>query len=265
MPGARLTQEERRRIAAGLTAGLGYGEIARGLARPASTVTREIARNGGPSGYRADNAQRATARRSRRGRSALPRVPEGSARPDDGRDPAAVEEYAARLAELLAHLGMPRMVGRVLACLYLTDSGSLTATDLVRRLGVSPASVSKAIGYLEGQQLVRREKEGGSHRERYVVDDDIWYRALLASARRNTLLAEFARDGADLLGAATPAGARMAEASVFLEHMGADIVRAAQRRRRRPGEAGEAGEADAVEEAGAVEGAGNEGAPGARA
>lgn len=232
MPGARLTREERRLIAAGLTAGLGYGEIARQLDRPTSTVTREIARNGGPSGYRADNAQRATVRRSRRGRAAPPRVPEGSAGPGDGRDPAAVEEYAARLAELLAQLGMPRMVGRVLACLYVTDRGSLTAAELVQRLGVSPASVSKAIGYLADQELVRRERDADAQRERYVVDDDIWYRSLLASAQRNALLAEFARDGADLLGPDTPAGARMAEGSAFLEHMGADIVRAAQRRRR---------------------------------
>ncbi|MGA5822051.1 helix-turn-helix domain-containing protein [Kitasatospora sp. NPDC094028] len=233
MPGARLTQEERRQIAAGLTAGLGYGEIARQLARPTSTVTREIARNGGPSGYRADNAQRATARRSRRSKAAAPRVPEGSASTGDGRDPAAVEEYATRLAELLAHLGMPRMVGRVLACLYVTDCGSLTAADLVQRLGVSPASVSKAIGYLEVQELVRRERDESGPRERYVVDDDIWYRAMLASAQRNAALAEFARDGADLLGPATPAGARMAQASVFLELAGTDIVRAVRRRRRR--------------------------------
>ncbi|KPI07722.1 transcriptional regulator, ArsR family [Actinobacteria bacterium OV450] len=235
MPGARLTQEERRLIAAGLTAGLGYGEIARQLARPTSTVTREIARNGGPSGYRADNAHRATVRRSRRSKAAAPRMPEGGASTGYGRDPAAVEQYATQLAELLAQLGMPRMVGRVLACLYVTDCGSLTAAELVQRLGVSPASVSKAIGYLEGQELVRREREEGGLRERYVVDDDIWYRAMLASAQRNTVLAEFTRNGADLLGTATPAGARMAEASVFLDLAGTDIVRAVQQRRRQKG------------------------------
>lgn len=236
MPGARLTLEERRRIAAGLTARLGYGEIARQLDRPTSTITREIARNGGPSRYRADNAQRATARRSRRSKAPAPRVAEGSAGAGDGRDQAAVEEYATQLADLLAQLGMPRMVGRVLACLYVTDCGSLTAAELVQRLGVSPASVSKAIGYLEAQELVRRERPGGGGRERYVVDEDIWYRAMLASAQRNAALAEFARSGAELLGARTPAGARMAEASVFLELAGTDIVRAVQRRRR--GQAG---------------------------
>ncbi|MGK4581939.1 MarR family transcriptional regulator [Kitasatospora sp. HPMI-4] len=231
MPGARLTQEDRRKIAAGLTEGLGYGEIARQLARPTSTVTREIARNGGPSGYRADSAQHATARRSRRRKAGPPRTSDGGAGTADGRDPAAVEEFATQLAELLVHLGLPRMVARVLACLYVTDSGSLTAADLVRRLGVSPASVSKAIGYLEGQELVRRERDEDGRRERYVIDDDVWYRSLLASAQRNAILAEFTRNGAGLLGAATPAGARLRAAAAFLEDTGADIVRAVQRRR----------------------------------
>lgn len=152
----------------------------------------------------------------------------------DGRDPAAVQEFAAQLAELLVHTGLPRMVARVLTCLYVTDSGSLTSAELVQRLQVSPASVSKAIGYLEGQALVRRERfEQGEHgrRERYVIDDDIWYQAMLASARRNAMLAEFARNGAELLGPATPAGARLDTAAVFLEHTGEDLVRAVQRRR----------------------------------
>ncbi|GAA2914172.1 hypothetical protein GCM10020221_07340 [Streptomyces thioluteus] len=48
----------------------------------------------------------------------------------------------------------------MLGCLSITDSGSLTSADLVRRLRVSPASVSKAIAYLEGQDLVRRERDG---------------------------------------------------------------------------------------------------------
>jgi DNA-binding MarR family transcriptional regulator len=231
MPGARLTQEERRRIAAGLAKGLGYGEIARELGRPSSTVTREIARNGGPSDYRADRAQRATAQRSRRRKAGPARLPDSSTGAAAGRDPAQVGEFAGQFADLLVNLGLPRMVARVLACLYVTDSGSLPAAELVRRLGVSPASVSKAIGYLEGQALVRRERDEDDRRERYVIDGDIWYRSLLASAQRNMMLAEFARGGADLLGTATPAGARLDAAAVLLEHTGTEIVRAVQRRR----------------------------------
>ncbi|MFF3002271.1 helix-turn-helix domain-containing protein [Kitasatospora sp. NPDC057940] len=225
MPGGRLTQQDRRRIATGLAEGLGYGAIARGLGRPTSTVTREIARNGGPSGYQAERAQRATVQRSRRSRSAPAPRPSIPASGGVDRDPAAVGEFADRLAELLVHLGMPRMVARVLGCLYVTDEGSLTSGDLVQRLGVSPAAVSKAIGYLEGQALVRRERDDRRRRERYVVDGDIWYRALLASAERNAVLAGITRHGAGLLGPATPAGARMDDASALLERIGQDIVR----------------------------------------
>ncbi|MFI6390917.1 helix-turn-helix domain-containing protein [Nonomuraea sp. NPDC050547] len=70
MPGDRLTRQDRQAIAAGLAAGLTYSTIAKGLRRPASTVTREILRNGGPAGYRAEQAHQATKQRARRRASA---------------------------------------------------------------------------------------------------------------------------------------------------------------------------------------------------
>ncbi|MFD0479385.1 helix-turn-helix domain-containing protein [Nonomuraea thailandensis] len=67
MPGGRLSQRDRHRIAAGLTDGLSYAEIARRLGRSTSTISREIGRNGGPGRYRPEQAHRATERRARRG------------------------------------------------------------------------------------------------------------------------------------------------------------------------------------------------------
>src|SRR5690242_15144774 len=137
MPGGRLTQQERRAIAAGLTAGLGYAEIARRLDRPTSTVSREVARNGGSRGYRADHAHYATSSRARRGRPAVTQLPSDS------------DQYAEKFAAIMVDGGLPRMAARVLARLYTADSPSLTAAQLVHSLQVSPASISKAIGYLE--------------------------------------------------------------------------------------------------------------------
>ncbi|GAA5768158.1 hypothetical protein Aros01_04666 [Streptosporangium roseum] len=74
-----------------------------------------------------------------------------------------------------------------------TDSGSLTSAELVRRLQVSPASISKAVGYLEAQELIRRERDPRRRAERYVIDDSVWYQAMVASARANALLADTAR------------------------------------------------------------------------
>src|SRR3974390_3750230 len=65
-PGGRLTQEDRRRIAAWLAEGLSHAEIGRRLSRPTSTITREVNRNRGPAGHQADQAQRATQQRTRR-------------------------------------------------------------------------------------------------------------------------------------------------------------------------------------------------------
>ena len=52
----RCRLEEREEISRGLSAGLSIREIARRLGRAASTVSREIRRNGGKCSYRAANA-----------------------------------------------------------------------------------------------------------------------------------------------------------------------------------------------------------------
>lgn len=92
------------------------------------------------------------------------------------------------------------MMSRVLVCLYTTDAGSLTASELVQHLQVSPASISKAIAFLKSQTLIRRER-GEGRRERYVVDDDVWYQAMVASARSNAQVVDVARHGVAILGA----------------------------------------------------------------
>jgi IS30 family transposase len=61
-----LTVEEREEISRGLATGRSMRSIARQLGRPASTVCREIARNGGVGRYRAHVADRAADRRARR-------------------------------------------------------------------------------------------------------------------------------------------------------------------------------------------------------
>jgi len=64
--GRHLSVEEREEISRGLSAGESLRSIARGLGRPASTVSREVARNGGAGRYRAQRADRAAWQRARR-------------------------------------------------------------------------------------------------------------------------------------------------------------------------------------------------------
>jgi IS30 family transposase len=61
-----LSLEEREEISRGMAAGESLRSIARRLGRSASTVSREVARNGGGSRYRAHRADQAALRRARR-------------------------------------------------------------------------------------------------------------------------------------------------------------------------------------------------------
>ncbi|MFI1100942.1 helix-turn-helix domain-containing protein [Streptomyces melanogenes] len=229
MPGGRLTQQERRQIALGLADGLAYAEIARQLDRPTSTVTREVMRNGGPTAYRADLAHRATERRAHRRTRTAPQDPETPAQAY-GRDPEAVREYEEALTAVMMGSGLPRMMSRVMACLTLTDAGSLTASELVQRLQVSPASISKAVAFLDSQGMVRRERDE-RRRERYVIDDDIWYRSMMASVRANAQIVEIAQQGVGVLVPGTPAAARLENIARFLDFVGESLIRAAEQAR----------------------------------
>lgn len=228
MPGGRLTHHERQAIAEGLGQGLSYTDIAGRLGRPISTVTREVARNGGPTAYRADAAHRATTGRARRRKQPTAPAAATTAGGMHGRDLEAVLELEEQFTAMMVATGLPRMTARVLTCLYVTDGGSLTATELTERLQVSPASVSKAVGELEQQELIRRERDPGRRRDRYVIDADAWFRGWMASARQNAMLADFTLRGAQVLGTTTPAGTRMQDMGHFFEHVGRTMIEAAE-------------------------------------
>jgi predicted transcriptional regulator len=98
----------------------------------------------------------------------------------------SVEQLGAALAEA----GMPSLPSRVFAALLVDDDGRMTSVELTEVLGVSPAAISGAVKYLGHLQMLRRERERGSRREVYVVDDDAWHGLML---RRDHLYAPILR------------------------------------------------------------------------
>lgn len=138
-----------------------------------------------------------------------------------------MREYEEAFTTLLMQQGLPKMTARVLTCLFIADAGSLTASELVQHLQVSPASVSKAIAFLEDQGLMRRERDE-RRRERYFVDDDVWYQSTIASARGIAQVAETARQGVGILGRDTPAAARLENIARFSDFISESILRAAE-------------------------------------
>ncbi|WP_237101965.1 helix-turn-helix domain-containing protein [Nonomuraea sp. MG754425] len=118
------------------------------------------------------------------------------------------------------------MTAKVFAALFLSEGGSLTATELARQLHVSPATISNAVKWLGQRQMVARER--AARRVRYFVDVDVWYHTWAASARSIAIWADTTRHGVGIFGADTPTGDRLRTTTQFFELLGHDMGQAAE-------------------------------------
>ncbi|HEX9063987.1 MAG TPA: MarR family transcriptional regulator [Streptosporangiaceae bacterium] len=142
-----------------------------------------------------------------------------------GRDAEAVGRFVERFAGTLVEAGIPRMPARVFAALFATDSGSLTAGELASRLQASPAAVSGGVRYLIGVGMITREGEPGSRRHHYRVPDSVWDFVMSGRDRVLHRWTEVLRDGVDVVGRQTPAGARLSDSVQYFEFVGAELPR----------------------------------------
>ena len=140
----------------------------------------------------------------------------------DAPDPAAESKdplfgYMERFAAVLVAAGFPPMPARVFVALLITDSGRMTAAELAGRLRISPAAVSGAVRYLIQVGLVHKERVPGSRRDYYRMPDDVWSDMFKLRDQVMQRWAALVREGIELLGPDTPAGARLAGQAAFLE------------------------------------------------
>ena len=138
-----------------------------------------------------------------------------------GRDAAAAEDrifgYIERFAAVLVAAGFPPMPARVFVALLIAESGRLTAADLAATLRISPAAVSGAVRYLIQVGLVHKERVPGSRRDYYRMPGNMWDDLLRMRDQVMSRWGALVREGIDLVGPDTAAGARMAEQAAFLE------------------------------------------------
>src|SRR6266516_3812154 len=142
---------------------------------------------------------------------------------DAGRREDAASHFTERFASVLVEAGIPRMPARVFAALLAADSGRLTAAELAGRLQASPAAVSGGVRYLVGVGMVRREGKPGSRRHHYRVPDNVWDEVISSRDRLMARWTAVLRDGIKLLGADTPAGARLADSVRYFEFVSAEL------------------------------------------
>jgi predicted transcriptional regulator len=147
----------------------------------------------------------------------------GLREPRGVRDEVAVRQFIQRFASLLADAGMPRMPARIFVALLTADSSRLTAEELAGLLQVSPAAVSGGVRYLIQVGLVSRETEAGSRRHVYVMPDNVWHEVLRVRDGIMVRWADAMRGGAAVLGAATPAGERLAESAMYFDFVSKEL------------------------------------------
>jgi predicted transcriptional regulator len=143
--------------------------------------------------------------------------------PASQRDPAAVRDFIERFTGQLAQAGFPRTPARIFVALLTSDSSSLTAAELGHLLQASPASVSGGVRYLIQVGLVTAEGEPGSRRQHYRMPADVWDDIARLRDRQFARWATELRGGVDVLGAGSPAGARLAETVRYFEFLSAEM------------------------------------------
>jgi DNA-binding transcriptional regulator GbsR (MarR family) len=160
-------------------------------------------------------------------------------------DRLALSGFIASFAAALVEVGFPRMPARVFVALLATDSGRRTSAELADLLKVSPAAISGAVRYLIQVNLLSRESEPGSRRDLFRVHDDVWYEAITRRDQMLTRLERKLREGIEVLGRDTPAGARMAETLEFFEFLQKELPMLLEKWRARKAELRRLGAASA--------------------
>ena len=128
----------------------------------------------------------------------------------------AQQTSVERIAAALAQAGLARLPSRVFAALLVDDDGRMTSGELGSALGVSPAGVSGAVGYLEQLGMLRRERERGSRRDIYIVDDDAWHEAMMRHDQIYGPIKASLQHALATLGEDAPAHRRLALTQEFL-------------------------------------------------
>ena len=86
----------------------------------------------------------------------------------------APSDSLERLSRMLEGVGFPHTIARVYAALTLAEGEGLSTTELVDALGVSRASISNAMQFLEGTELVERYRVRGSRESHYRMLKGRW-------------------------------------------------------------------------------------------
>lgn len=137
---------------------------------------------------------------------------------------SSTQRFVERMASSLHQAGLARVPSLVFSALLADDDGRMTSAELAVALHVSPASVSTAVRYLEQIHMLRRERERGSRRDVYVVEEETWHTTLM---RRDLVYAPMIAaltEGLTSVPNGTPAHHRMLVTREFLAFVNEEMA-----------------------------------------
>jgi DNA-binding transcriptional regulator GbsR (MarR family) len=138
-------------------------------------------------------------------------------------------DFVERMGGALTDAGLPRLPSRVFAALLVDDDGRMTSVELAAALGVSAGGVSGAVNYLAQIRMLRRERERGSRRDVYVVDDDAWHEAMMRKEQTYAPMLAALAAAEESLGPGHPARRRLVLTREFLVFMDREMDSLAER------------------------------------
>ncbi len=139
------------------------------------------------------------------------------------------QDFVDRMASALHQAGLARVPSLVFSALLVDDDGRMTSAELAEALHVSAASISGAVSYLEQIQMLRRERERGSRRDVYVVEEDTWHAALLRRDQVYRPMIAALSAGLTAVPAGTPAHQRILVTREFMAFINEEMAEVASR------------------------------------
>lgn len=136
----------------------------------------------------------------------------------------SAQRAAERLGGALVDAGMARMPARVFAAAMVDEDGRVTAAELADFLGVSAGGVSGAVRMLAQLGFLRRERDRGSRRDVYVIEEDAWHEAMTRRDQSYAPIKAALVAAGDLVGKKHPARQRLEIAREFLDFVEAELA-----------------------------------------
>lgn len=123
---------------------------------------------------------------------------------DEAQRSQAIQQFIEEVGMAFEHLGHPRMAGRIMGVLLISDSPYQSATELSDTLQASKGSISMMLRLLLQLGLIEQTVGPFSRRDYYHITSDAWSRLLQQSTAYTATLRLLAERGLRLTKHTTP-------------------------------------------------------------